>query len=331
MVGREVEGRLRLTCPDCGYVAYDQLKTCAGALIQREGKILLLRRGADEAFPGKWNLPAGYCEADEAPAVTAAREAAEETGLTVKIGPLVDVYYFDDDDRGNGVLILYEAEITGGSLRVDGREATRWGFFGPEELPQPLCGGGHDQAIEDWRQRALDPWRANSPMRYCPHCAHELEEREAFGRLRATCPRCGYVHFHGPKVGVSLLIERNGQALLVQRAVDPGDGLWSLPSGFVDWDESPEEAALREAQEETGLGIELVELMDTDYYTEDPRGAGINLTYRARIVGGELAAADDARAVRFISPHELPHPEAIAFPGHWRTLERWAAGMGETP
>lgn len=331
MVEQEVEGRVRFICPDCGHVAYEHLKTCAGVLIEQEGKILLLQRGAGEAFAGHWNLPAGYCEADEDPATTAAREAAEETGLNVAIGPLVDVYYFDDDQRGNGVLILYEADVIGGSLRVDGHEATRWGFFGPNELPQPLCGGGHDQAIKEWRQQALNPWQASSPMRYCPHCAHELEERESFGRIRATCPRCGFVHFQGPKVGVSLLIEDAGRVLLVQRAVDPGDGLWSLPSGFVDWDESPETAAVREAKEETGLNIEPVELMAADYYTNDPRGAGINLTYRARIVGGELAAADDARAVRFVSPQEVPSSEAIAFAGHRRTIEKWAAGTAPLP
>ena len=93
----QIEGRQRERCPACGRVAYRQLKVGAGALIQRDGKLLLVRRGpALSAFPGTWNLPSGYCEVDESPRQAAARETREETGLEVEVGPLVDVYHFDD-------------------------------------------------------------------------------------------------------------------------------------------------------------------------------------------------------------------------------------------
>lgn len=326
---RQVEGRPRLVCPACGHVVYQQLKVGAGVLVERDGALLLVQRGpGSSAFPGTWNLPAGYCEADEPPPVAAAREAAEETGLQVQASRLVDAYFFDDDPRGNGLLLVYEAEAASGNLgsgiwTLDSTGevmATDW--FPADRLPQPLCGGGHDQAIEAWRRRALDRWQPGEPMRYCPHCTHPLEERLAFDRLRPACPACGFVHFRDLKVGVSVLVERDGQMLLVQRAIEPGKGKWCLPSGFVEWDETPEAAATRECAEETGLSVAQLELLEVIHYTDDFRGPGINLTYRARMTASTLQPGDEAVAARWFSPTELPPAEMIAFRSHARLLER---------
>lgn len=321
-----IEGRERLVCPACEQVAYRSLKVGAGALIEQDGSLLLVQRGpAADAFPGTWNLPSGYCEADETPRVTAVRETAEETGLEVRAGCLVDAYHFDDDPRGAGLLLVYEAKITGGDLHSDGQEAARAGFFPPDQLPRPLCGGGHDQAIQSWRARALDRWEPGAPLRYCPHCSHPLREGAAFGRRRLVCPACGFIHFQSPKVGVSVLVEEGEQVLLVRRAIDPELGKWCLPSGFIEFDESPQAAAIRECAEETGLIVADLDLMDAMQYTADFRGPGINLTYRARVAGGKLQAGDDADAARFFAASELPAPGMIAFHSHRQALERWRA------
>jgi 8-oxo-dGTP diphosphatase len=337
LTDRRIEGRQRLVCPACGYVAYGQLKVGAGVLVERDGALLLAQRGpAADAFPNTWNLPSGYCEADEPPPVTAAREVFEETGLQVQVGRLVDVYFFDDDPRGNGLLLVYEATISGGQPGSLGEclksceEVAATGFFRPGRLPEPLCGGGHDHAIQAWQARALDRWQPGTPMRYCPHCTHPLEKRVAFGRLRPVCPACGFVHFRDPKVGVSVLVEQEGRVLLVQRAIDPGQGRWCLPSGFVEWDESPETAAARECLEETGLAVELLNLMEVAHYTDDFRGPGVNLTFRARVMGGRLRPGDDAAAIRFFAPAELPIAEAVAFVTHRSVLEQWQAAQNRS-
>ena len=330
LVERPIDGRVRSVCPDCGWVAYRQLKVGAGVLLEREGKILLAKRGPDcGAFPGTWNLPAGYCEADEPPPVTAEREALEETGLRVKAGRLFDVYYFDDDPRGNGLLVVYEAALqdpsgTPPTPSLTG-EATAAGLFGPDELPEPLCGAGHDRAILAWARRALDVWVPGGAPRFCPHCGQPLQEREAFGRQRSVCATCGFVHFRELKVGVSLVVEQEGRVLLVRRAEEPGRGLWALPSGFVEWDEHPEEAVCRECIEETGLVAAPPTLIGASYYSDDYRGPGINLSYRAKAIGGSLRAGDDAREARFFALDELPPPEEIAFSGHAELLRRLAA------
>jgi ADP-ribose pyrophosphatase YjhB (NUDIX family) len=146
---RTFEQKQRSFCPLCRQVHYAQLKVGAGALIERDGELLLIRR-THHPFRGCWNLPAGYAEADEAPLETVVREAYEETGLHVEPGDLVDVYYFDDDPRGNGVLIVYECRAVGGSLGAT-REGATPTFFGASDVPKGLAGGGHDRAIRAWR------------------------------------------------------------------------------------------------------------------------------------------------------------------------------------
>jgi ADP-ribose pyrophosphatase YjhB (NUDIX family) len=93
--------------------------------------------------PGKdcWNLPAGYVEAHEAPLQAVVREVHEETGLRVEPQGLAGVYYFDDDPRGNGILIVYACRPVGGALR-DTREGVASAFFGVNDLPEDLAGGG---------------------------------------------------------------------------------------------------------------------------------------------------------------------------------------------
>jgi 8-oxo-dGTP diphosphatase len=313
-------------------MVHRQLRVGAALLVQRDGALLLVRqRSANGTFPGTWSLPARYSRIDEPPAVTAAREATEETGLQLKIGGLVDVYYFDDDPPGNGVLLVYEAKIVDGERQSDAAEATEMRFFTTDQLPESLCGGGHDQAILAWRAHVLDRWRPGMPMRYCPHCKHPLQVKLAFDRLRSVCPVCGFVHFRAPKAGVSVLVEEGHCVLLVRRGVEPGAGMWCLPSGFVEWDESPETAAVRECAEETGLVVAVAELLEVRHYTDDYRGPGINLTYRVHVTGGTLRSGDDAVEVRFFAPHELPPSEAIAFRGHRLVLRRWLALQGHHP
>lgn len=143
-----LEERAREVCPRCGWVHYPQLKVSAAALVESHGKLLLVQR-AEEPWKGCWYLPAGYVETDESPMAAAEREAFEETGLRVAVTNLFNIYYFDDDPRGNGILIVYRCEIIGGTL-AGNAEVMMCGYFSPEDLPEPLTGAGHLHAVHDW-------------------------------------------------------------------------------------------------------------------------------------------------------------------------------------
>lgn len=146
-----LEGRDRERCPDCGWVYYPQLKVGAAVLIEQDGKLLLVQR-AQTPWQGYWYLPAGYVESDENPTHAAERETFEETGLVVQCLSLFGVYYFDDDPRGNGILLVFTCKVTGGSIHCNLEEAQQAAFFSPE-MVLPLTGAGHNGAIQDWVAR----------------------------------------------------------------------------------------------------------------------------------------------------------------------------------
>ncbi len=149
------------------------------------------------------------------------------------------------------------------------------------------------------------------PIEYCPRCGTPLTTQEHSGKLRPTCPNCGWVYFPDPKVAVAVLVKQNEQVLLVQRRYDPQKGHWTLPSGFVDAGEDPVEAARRECEEETGLVIYNLRLQDVLFSQEHPRGASILIIYSATIQKGELKPGDDATQAGFFDKDDLP-PLAFA-------------------
>lgn len=148
---QKLEKRWREVCPCCGWVYYLQLKVGAGVLIEQDGKLLLLRREQDP-WAGYWNIPAGYVEADEPPEKAAEREAEEETGLQVQVTQFLKMYYYHDDPRGNGVMLIYACQPVGGSLHGS-QEAYETRFFALIEIPEKLAGGAQDVIIRDWVRR----------------------------------------------------------------------------------------------------------------------------------------------------------------------------------
>ena len=85
------DDRERSTCPDCGFIHYDNPKIIVGAVVWHETRILLCRR-AIEPRRGRWTLPAGYMELGETPQAGAQREAWEEARAVIRIDGLLAVY-----------------------------------------------------------------------------------------------------------------------------------------------------------------------------------------------------------------------------------------------
>jgi ADP-ribose pyrophosphatase YjhB (NUDIX family) len=118
-----------------------------------------------------------------------------------------------------------------------------------------------------------------------------------------------------PLIGVGAVIVQDGRVLLVQRGRDPMKGQWTLPGGVLEVGESLVEGVAREVREETGLEIEvleLVELLDR-IHREDGRVRFhyVIADYLCRVTGGELHAASDADAVRWIERAEWNSHSAL--------------------
>jgi len=162
---------------------------------------------------------------------------------------------------------------------------------------------------------------------YCPRCATPLVTRPVMDKLRRVCPACNYVYFTDPKVGVGVMVVENGRLLLVRRGMPPEKGKWSIPAGFVDRGEDPQETAVREAEEETGLQVQITGLVDV-YFNPSVRpnhpGASIFILYRAECTGGQLQAGDDAAAAAFFTLDELPE---IAFASTHDAIQRLRAAQ----
>lgn len=159
-------------------------------------------------------------------------------------------------------------------------------------------------------------------VEFCPACGARVEERQIEGRLRPVCTRCGRVHFADPKVAAAVLVERQGEVLLVRRANQPERGRWTLPAGYVDAGEDPREAARRECREETGLEISITAIHDVLFESGADRLATIVIVYKALETGGVLAPGDDASEVGFFPPARLP---AIGFESTRRAIGAWAS------
>ena len=108
-----------------------------------------------------------------------------------------------------------------------------------------------------------------------------------------------------PVVAVGAIVfDAEGRVLLVERGTPPGVGLWSVPGGKLEPRETLAQAVAREVREEIGLIVEVgtlacvVEPVGDDYHF-------VILDYFARVIGGALAGASDARAARFVDPAEL--------------------------
>jgi len=187
-----------------------------------------------------------------------------------------------------------------------------------------VTGRGPDARSTDIASGAGVPaWLARS-LNHCTNCGGPLALGPIPGeeRPRLACAACGHIAYVNPRLVVTAIpITQAGEVLLLRRGLEPGRGLWAQPGGFLEVDETPTEGAIRETLEETGLVIELGEIIGLYARLE---AAVVVLVYEAAIVGGEARTGPEALDIRAFAPDAIPWPE-IAFKTTWWALVDWLA------
>jgi ADP-ribose pyrophosphatase YjhB (NUDIX family) len=160
-------------------------------------------------------------------------------------------------------------------------------------------------------------------MKFCSDCAHPvaLTIPEGDNRPRYVCTQCSVIHYQNPKlvVGSVPVWERDGplKVLLCRRAIEPRYGYWTLPAGFMENEETTEQAAVRETEEEAGARIELGSLFTLLNVAQVHQ---VHLFYLARLLDLDFEAGVESLEVRLFAESEIPWDE-LAFPTIRKTLE----------
>ena len=167
---------------------------------------------------------------------------------------------------------------------------------------------------------------------YCPHCGTSLTTRYAEGRSRRYCPDCDRLLYRNPKPCAGVFVVEGKRVLLVRRTEPPDVGSWSIPAGYLEWNEPPRKAAVRELAEETGLetSSQTIQLLDTEF-VEHPDGTCvlvvIYVVSRTKTTG-EPTAGSDADEARFWTVGELEQKGESIETGHESTIRQVAERCG---
>lgn len=145
---------------------------------------------------------------------------------------------------------------------------------------------------------------------------------------RKVCDTCGFVVYENPKIVVGSVVRHEGRILLCRRAIEPRRGFWTIPAGYMELNETPEEGARREAFEEATAYLKIERLLAI--YSV-PRISQVQLIFRATLADPAIAAGPESEAVELFAFDEIPWAD-LAFPSvHWALRHDAQAEDGAPP
>jgi len=149
-------------------------------------------------------------------------------------------------------------------------------------------------------------------MKFCSHCGEKVEHRIPQGdnRPRYICTACDHIHYQNPRIIAGCIAEHENRILLCKRAIEPRHGLWTLPAGFMENQETTLEAAKRETFEEATAEIINSQLFCT---ISIPHISQVYIMYRGELVNGFSKPGTESLETDLYTEHNIPW-DSLAFP-----------------
>jgi len=158
-------------------------------------------------------------------------------------------------------------------------------------------------------------------MKFCNQCGAPLEVRVPAGDNlpRHVCSACGTIHYRNPKLVVGCVPEFDGRILLCRRAIEPRRGYWTIPAGFMENDETLQQAAARESYEEALAEVAIGSLLAVVHVLHAEQ---VHVFFRATLAAPRYGAGPESLEVALLAPADIPWDE-IAFPSTEFALRRY--------
>ena len=158
-------------------------------------------------------------------------------------------------------------------------------------------------------------------MNFCTQCGSPVTFRipEHDDRQRHVCDACGHIHYLNPRIVVCSIPTWEGRVLLCKRSIEPRYGLWTLPGGFMENNESTQAAAERETLEEACARIEIHDLYSMFNVIHINQ---VHLFFRATLRSPDFAPGAESLEAALFTRDEVPW-DRIAFPAVGATLKQY--------
>ncbi|MCK9514590.1 MAG: NUDIX hydrolase [Ottowia sp.] len=162
------------------------------------------------------------------------------------------------------------------------------------------------------------------PIKHCRRCGSVVVYRipdDGDTRERAVCPVCGEIHYANPLIVTGTVPTWGRRILLCRRAIEPRQGKWTLPAGFMELDETLAQGAARETVEESGADFYMGPLFSA---LSVPRVGQVHFFFLATLRSAALAPGPESLEAGLFDEADIPWDE-LAFPTIRKTLEFFLA------
>jgi ADP-ribose pyrophosphatase YjhB (NUDIX family) len=155
-------------------------------------------------------------------------------------------------------------------------------------------------------------------MNYCSNCGAAIQKKMPPGdnRPRFVCESCGTIYYQNPKIVAGCIAEWEGQILMCRRAIVPRYGLWTLPGGFMENDETVLEAAIRETYEEANANVDVIHLFALFNL---PHVNQVYMMFRSRLLDLNYGPGEESLEVQLFAEEHIPWDQ-LAFQTIYHTL-----------